>query len=131
MAELARGKYAGFNDTHLHEKLTGSEKLSLSRSSVHRILRRHKIQAPSTKPKAFASILIQSGSGRHEPPRTCQCEFFLEIARHIIQWRMIRGSEYLSKIYGHCCMKRLFRGPRRQLPLAQVGKIAEYHLPVG
>jgi hypothetical protein len=36
--ELARGKYAGFNDSHLHENLTGVEGLVLSPPSVQRIL---------------------------------------------------------------------------------------------
>lgn len=37
--DLARGKYAGFNETHLHEKLTKVEGLTLSRPSVQLILR--------------------------------------------------------------------------------------------
>ncbi len=46
VAELARGKYAGFNDSHLHEKLTEVEGLVLSRPSVHRILREAGIKSP-------------------------------------------------------------------------------------
>jgi len=37
--ELAKGKYVGFNDTHLTDKLAEEEKLKLSRASVQRILR--------------------------------------------------------------------------------------------
>ena len=37
--DLARGKYGGFNDSHLHQKLTVVEGLVLSRQSVPRILR--------------------------------------------------------------------------------------------
>jgi transposase len=36
---LAAGKYAGFNDSHLTEKLQGVEKMELSREAVRRILR--------------------------------------------------------------------------------------------
>jgi hypothetical protein len=39
MVDLATGKYAGFNDTHLHEKLVQKEGMSISRQSVRRILR--------------------------------------------------------------------------------------------
>ncbi len=34
--DLARGKYAGFNDTRLHEKLTKVEELTVSLASVQR-----------------------------------------------------------------------------------------------
>jgi len=47
--ELARGKYAGFNDSHLHEKLTQVEGLSLSRQSVRRILRTEQIRSPQKR----------------------------------------------------------------------------------
>jgi hypothetical protein len=35
---LARGKYAGFNDSHLTEKLCDEENLAVSRETVRRIL---------------------------------------------------------------------------------------------
>jgi hypothetical protein len=43
--ELARGKYAGFNDTHLTDKLVEEEKVKLSRASVQRILRGNGVAA--------------------------------------------------------------------------------------
>src|ERR1700758_5533125 len=36
---LARGKYQGFNDSHLAEKLRDQENLAVSRETVRRILR--------------------------------------------------------------------------------------------
>ena len=38
--ELARGRYAGFNDSHLTEKLVEVEAIAVSRETVRRILRR-------------------------------------------------------------------------------------------
>ncbi len=43
--ELARGRYQGFNDTHLTEKLKEKEKIGLSRPVVRTILRRAGIAA--------------------------------------------------------------------------------------
>src|SRR5262245_63857978 len=43
--ELARGRYQGFNDTHLSEKLREKEKISLSRATVRTILRQAGIAA--------------------------------------------------------------------------------------
>jgi len=37
---FARGKYAGFNDSHLCEKLNSEENLAVSRETVRRLLRR-------------------------------------------------------------------------------------------
>ena len=39
VVQVAIGKYAGFNDTHLHEKLTAAEGLKIGRQRVRRILR--------------------------------------------------------------------------------------------
>jgi transposase len=47
--ELARGKYAGFNDTHLWEKLTVHEGLIMSRETVRRTLRQAKIASPQKR----------------------------------------------------------------------------------
>src|SRR3989442_10256049 len=46
VVELARTKYLGFNQHHLTEELAEQEGLSLSRPSVHRILRAAGIAAP-------------------------------------------------------------------------------------
>jgi transposase len=43
---LARTRYAGFNDHHLHEKLVEKEGFSLSRESVRRLLRANGIGSP-------------------------------------------------------------------------------------
>jgi transposase len=44
--ELARGKYRGFNDHHLTEKLEEEEGIKLSREKVRRILRAQGIHSP-------------------------------------------------------------------------------------
>ena len=47
--QLARGKYQGFNDSHLCEKLNAEEKLGVSRETVRRILRRAKLASPQKR----------------------------------------------------------------------------------
>ena len=49
VVELAKGKYAGFNDSHLHQKLVECEGLHLSRESVRRILRGAKLRSPQKR----------------------------------------------------------------------------------
>ena len=46
VVELARGKYRGFNDHHLTEKLKEQEQIELSREKIRRILRSHGIASP-------------------------------------------------------------------------------------
>jgi hypothetical protein len=46
IVELARGKYAGFNDEHFTEKLYSDEGLELARQTVRRILRAVGIASP-------------------------------------------------------------------------------------
>ncbi len=46
VVELARGKYQGFNDHHLTEKLKEQEQIELSREKVRRILRAEGIVSP-------------------------------------------------------------------------------------
>lgn len=48
VVELASGKYAGFNDSHLHEKLS-AEEIAISRQSVRRILREARIASPQKR----------------------------------------------------------------------------------
>jgi len=47
--ELARDKYAGFNDTHLREKLGREEGIAVSRSTVRRILRAAGLRSPQKR----------------------------------------------------------------------------------
>jgi transposase len=47
--ELARGKYAGFNDSHLTEKLREQEDVALSRETVRRILRGAGMPSPQKR----------------------------------------------------------------------------------
>jgi len=46
IVELARNKYAGFNDSHLTEKLVEVEKMVVSRETVRRLLRQAKLRSP-------------------------------------------------------------------------------------
>ncbi len=53
---LARGKYRGFNDSHLTEKLRAEEHLSISRETVRRILRAAKLASPQKRrPRQYRS----------------------------------------------------------------------------
>ena len=49
IVELARGKYQGFNDHHLTEKLSEEHKIKLSREKVRRILRAQGIASPNKR----------------------------------------------------------------------------------
>ena len=49
VVELARGRYQGFNDSHLTEKLREKEKIALSRPTVRTILRQAGIIAVRTR----------------------------------------------------------------------------------
>ena len=54
--DLARGKYRGFNDSHLAEKLRDEEGLPLSRETVRRILRAAKLASPQKRrPRKYRS----------------------------------------------------------------------------
>ena len=53
---LARGKYQGFNDSHLAEKLREEENLIVSRETVRRILRVAKVASPQRRrPRKYRS----------------------------------------------------------------------------
>lgn len=53
---LARGKYQGFNDSHLTEKLRTEENLSVSRETVRRLLRAAKLASPQKRrPRQYRS----------------------------------------------------------------------------
>ena len=63
--ELARGKYAEFNDSHLHEKLTQYEGLFLSRASVQHILREANMRSPQKRrPSKYRSRRERRSAGR-------------------------------------------------------------------
>jgi transposase len=49
IVELARGKYSGFNDSHLTEKLGEVEEIQVSRETVRRILRRAGVRSPQKR----------------------------------------------------------------------------------
>ena len=49
IVELAKGKYQGFNDHHLTEKLKEQEQIELRREQVRRLLRGHGIGSPNKR----------------------------------------------------------------------------------
>lgn len=73
---LAQGRYAGFNDCHLHQKLTEQEGLRLSRESLRRILRRAKLPSPQKRrPRPYRArrprrprfgMMLQADASRHD-----------------------------------------------------------------
>jgi hypothetical protein len=56
--DLARGKYAGFNDSHLCEKLHAEENLLVSRETVRRILRGAKLASPRSADLANTAPVV-------------------------------------------------------------------------
>jgi transposase len=73
---LARGKYQGFNDSHLTEKLCAEEGLSLSRETVRRILRAARLASPQKRrPRKYRSrrpprprfgMMVLTDASRHD-----------------------------------------------------------------
>jgi transposase len=73
---LARGKYRGFNDSHLVEKLHSEEGLTVSREAVRRILRAAKLASPQKRrPPKYRSrrparprfgMMVLTDASRHD-----------------------------------------------------------------
>lgn len=73
---LARGKYRGFNDSHLTEKLGSEENLTVSRETVRRILRAAKLASPQKRrPRKYRSrrpprprfgMMVLTDASRHD-----------------------------------------------------------------
>lgn len=73
---LARGKYQGFNDSHLREKLCAEEGLAVSRETVRRILRAAKLASPQKRrPRQYRSrrpprprfgMMVLTDASRHD-----------------------------------------------------------------
>ncbi len=56
IVSLARGKYRGFNDSHLAEKLRAEENLAVSRETVRRLLRAAQLPSPQKRrPRQYRS----------------------------------------------------------------------------
>lgn len=76
IVELAKGKYRGFNDRHLTEKLAEQEKLEISREAVRQILRSAGIASPRKRRgnkhrsrrerKAAEGIMLQVDGSPHD-----------------------------------------------------------------
>ena len=75
IVSLARGKYLGFNDSHLAEKLRDEEDICFSRETVRRILRAAKLASPQKRrPRKYRSrrpsrprfgMMVLTDSSRH------------------------------------------------------------------
>ena len=70
---LARGKYQGFNDSHLAEKLRTEENLGVSRETVRRILRAAKLASPQKRrprqyrpPRPRFGMMALTDASRHD-----------------------------------------------------------------
>src|ERR1035437_8223812 len=73
---LARGKYQGFNDSHLAEKLHSEENLTVSRETVRRILHAAKLASPQKRrPRKYRSrrpprprfgMMVLTDASRHD-----------------------------------------------------------------
>lgn len=73
--QLARGKYAGFNDSHLHQKLVEDEGFTLRRETVRRILRRANLaSSQKRRPRHYRArrqrrprrgMMLQTDASRH------------------------------------------------------------------
>jgi transposase len=74
--ELARGKYQGFNDSHLCEKLNTAENLEVSRETVRRILRSARLASPQKRrPRKYRArrlrrprfgMMVLTDASRHD-----------------------------------------------------------------
>lgn len=86
IVELAKGKYQGFNDHHLTEKLEDEQKIKLSREKVRQLLRAHGIASPRKRRgikhrsrrerKAAEGMMLQVDGSPHDwlqgrGPRLC------------------------------------------------------------
>ncbi len=81
---LARGKYQGFNDSHLAEKLRDEENLAVSRETVRRILRAAKLASPQKRrPRQYRS--------RRAPRPRFGMMALTDASRH--DWLQGRGPE--------------------------------------
>jgi hypothetical protein len=73
---LARGKYQGFNDSHLCEKLRSEENVEVSRETVRRILRAAKLASPQKRrPRQYRArrlrrprfgMMVLTDASRHD-----------------------------------------------------------------
>ena len=101
---LARGKYQGFNDSHLAEKLRAEENLAVSRETVRRILRAAKLASPQKRrPRQYRS---------RRPPRPRLGMMALtDASRH--DWLQGRGPELTLIGFQDDATSRV---PRRSLP---------------
>lgn len=76
IVELARTRYAGFNDSHFHQKLVEQEGFSLSRESVRRILRAAGLRSPQKRrPRQYRArrqrrprfgLMLLTDASRHD-----------------------------------------------------------------
>src|SRR5262247_3049147 len=96
VVELAKGKYQGFNDRHLTEKLVEQEKLEISREKVRQILRGAGIASPRKRRgnkhrsrrerKAAEGMMLQVDGSPHD---------WLEGRGPCLSKRRVRGATFV------------------------------------
>src|SRR5271163_3818085 len=108
--QLARGKYQGFNDSHLCEKLHAEEKLVVSRETVRRILRAAKLASPQKRrPRQYRSrrpprprfgMMALTDASRHDwlegrgPTLTTLAEANAVLARFCADYNQLGGGRF-------------------------------------
>ena len=76
IVKLAEGKYKGFNDSHMREKLLSEEKITVSRETLRSLLRSRKIRSPQKRRprkyrtrrerKAMWGAMVLADASRHD-----------------------------------------------------------------
>jgi transposase len=115
LLELARSKYAGFNDSHLHQKLVEQEGFRLSRESVRRILRKAKLPSPQKRqPRKYRArrqrrprlgMMLLADASRHDwlqgrGPRLTLMGFQDDATGKVVAARFQREAENAAGYFG-------------------------------
>jgi len=118
--DWARGKYAGFNDSHLRQKLVEKEGLSLSRESVRRILRKAKRPSPQKRrPRQYRArrprrarfgMMLLADASRHDwlqgrGPRLTLLGFQDDATSRVVAARFQLQAENATGYF--CCLQAL------------------------
>jgi|SRR5450432_856522 len=108
IAEMAKGKYKGFNDRHLHEKLVTMERIDVSRETVRSILRAKQIRSPQKRRprkyrtrrerKALTGAMVLADASRHDwleerGPRLTLLGYMDDATGKVLAVRFQSGSE--------------------------------------
>src|SRR6266700_2554759 len=87
LVQLARSKYAGFNDQHLCEKLVEREGFSLSRETLRRLLRKNGIGSPRKR---------RAPAHRQRRVRSARVGELLQLDGSLHDWLEGRGPKFTA-----------------------------------